>query len=316
MTIAVIDFEIANSNYNSACSVGIVVINNLQITKEEYFTICPPGLIIDEEMSKVHGLTKSDLINSPSFDVIWSEINKYFNGDFIIAAHNAYFDVNVLANSLLPSNEVLPDFLYFDTIQYTNPVCNGVGTSLSERVNHFGIELHNAHHALDDARATANLIIKATEFAKINSVEQYLLRHQIPVKVSRDINMTSKFMKRKPTKSFSTFKFSDLVAETDTFDETHPLYQKNIVLTGNLNKFTREEAAQAIINVGGVLKSAVSGLTHYLVVGIQDSTFVGPSGVSSKEKKAAELIKKGKPINIISEDDFIYLLTNKNVTTT
>lgn len=308
MSIAVFDFEIANSNYNSACSVGIVVIDNLQITQEEYFTIRPPGLVVDEEMSKIHGLTKRDLIGSFPFEVIWSKISKYFNGDYILAAHNAYFDVNVLANSVMHIKEPIPDFLYFDSIQYTKPVCDGIGTSLADRLKHFGIELDNAHHALEDARATAKLIIKATEAAQIKSIDQFLFRHQIPVKKSLEINMTTEFIKRKSKKSFSTFKLTDLAPETDTFDKAHPLYKKNIVLTGNLNNFTREEAAQAILNVGGVMKSAVSGLTHYLVVGVQDSSLVGPSGLSSKEIKAAELIQKGKPIKIISEDDFIFMI--------
>ena len=310
MPIAVFDFEIANSNYNSACSVGIVVIDNLQITKEEYFTIRPPGLVVDEEMSKIHGLTKRDLIGAFPFDVIWLKINKYFNGDYILAAHNAYFDVNVLTNSLMHINEPVPDFLYFDSIQYTKPLCDGVGASLADRLKYFNITLENSHHALEDARATAKMILKATELAQIKSIDQFLLRYQIPVKQSLDLKMTTEFIKGKAKKSFPSLKISDLTAQTDSFDETHPLYKKNIVLTGNLTNFTREEAAQAILNVGGVLKSAVSGVTNYLVVGKQDSSLVGPTGVSSKETKAAELIRKGKPIKIINEDDFLLLLKN------
>ena len=308
MAIAVIDFEIANSNYNSACSVGIVVIDGLKIIDEEYFLIRPPGLVVDEEMSKIHGLTKRDLIVAFTFDVIWLKIQKYFTGEYIIAAHNAYFDLNVLKNLLFHYDETISDFLYFDTIQYTAPLCKGVGTSLNDRAQHFGVKLNNAHHALEDARATAELIIKATESSINKSVEHYLLRYQIPVKEFKDLTMTTTFFKRKNKKNFSKFKLSDLKPETNNFNEDHPLFNQNVVLTGDLQNFTRQEASQAILNVGGILKSAVSSKTNYLVVGKQDLSAVGSKGVSSKEIKAAELIKSGKPIKIISEDDFIDLL--------
>lgn len=308
MTIAVIDFEIANSKFHSACSVGIVVIEGFEIVKEEYFLIQPPGLIIDEEMSKVHGLTFLDLLSASPFDVIWPKIEKYFNGDYILAAHNAYFDMNVLTNTSLNDNISIQDFLYFDTIQYTVPICGGIGTSLADRCDYFSITLENAHNALDDARATAELIIRATQSTKTKTIEQFLLRYQIPVKEFKDLNMTTEFFKRKNKKKFSSFKVSDLSPDTNTFNENHPLFNQNIVLTGDLKGFTRKEATQAILNVGGIPKSGVSSLTNYLIVGEQDPTMVGSKGISSKEIKAAELIRKGKSINIITEDDFIYLL--------
>lgn len=315
MAIAVIDFEIANSNYNSACSVGIVVIDGLEIIKEDYFLIRPPGLIIDEEMSKVHGLTKRDLIGAFPFDVIWLKIEKYFNGDYIIAAHNAYFDMNVLKNALLLINESCPNFLYFDTIQYTAPLCKGVGKSLADRLDHFGITLKNAHNALEDARATAELIIKATELTINKNVEQYLLRNQLSVKDFNDLNMTTEFFKRKSKKDFSKFKISELSPQTNQFLESHPLFNKNIVLTGDLQSFTRIEATQAILNVGGIPKTGVSGKTHFLIVGQQDPTLVGSKGVSTKEVKAGELIKSGKDLKIISEEDFINLLADNAMLT-
>ena len=120
--------------------------------------------------------------------------------------------------------------------------------------------------------------------------------------------MTTTFFKRKNKKNFSKFKLSDLKPETNNFNEDHPLFNQNVVLTGDLQNFTRQEASQAILNVGGILKSAVSGKTNYLIVGKQDLSVVGSKGVSSKEIKATELIKSGKPIKIISEDDFIDLL--------
>lgn len=179
MPIAVLDFEIANTNYNSACSVGIVVIDGLEVTKEDYSLIRPPGLVIDEEKTNIHGLTKRELLSAPCFDIVWTKIEHYFNGDYIIAAHNASFDVHILHHALsLVTEPVSVDFLYFDTIQYTAPFCREIGTSLAERLAHFDISAKQMHNA----RATAELIIQATKRANVKSVEQYLLQHQVATK--------------------------------------------------------------------------------------------------------------------------------------
>ena len=113
MPIAVLDFEIANANYNSACSVGIVVIDGLEVIKEEYSLIRPPGLVVDEAMSKIHGLTKRDLLSAPCFDVVWTKIKPYFNGDYIVAAHNAYFDVNVLFGVVFDLFYICNDLIFY-----------------------------------------------------------------------------------------------------------------------------------------------------------------------------------------------------------
>lgn len=309
MAFAVIDFEIANSNYNSACSLGIVTIEGLQIVNKEYFLIQPPGMSMDPEMTKIHGLTKDELETAPTFAQIWPKIKKYFTGDYIIAAHNAYFDVNVLKNCLSEEIESEVDFIYFDSIQYTNPLCVGQGTSLADRLAYFNIELLNAHNALDDAIATAELIIQATLATKYKYIEQFLLRNNIPVKEFIELNKTTKFFKRNSnSQKFNTKKLNNIIPETESFDVNHPFYNKNIVFTGDLTSYSRREAAQAVVNLGGIIKNSVSNSTDYLIIGKQDPTLVGEKGVSSKELRAAELIEKGKKIKIIDEKSFLELL--------
>jgi DNA polymerase-3 subunit epsilon len=45
--------------------------------------------------------------------------------------------------------------------------------------------------------------------------------------------------------------------------------------------------------------------TNFLVVGQQDFRIVDEDGLSGKQKKALQLLKKGQKIEIISEQDFI-----------
>lgn len=67
------------------------------------------------------------------------------------------------------------------------------------------------------------------------------------------------------------------------------------VLTGALNKFTREEATEKIELFGGKASGSVSKKTSYVVVG---------ENAGSKERKAKEL-----GIPILSEDEFLAMIT-------
>jgi len=69
---------------------------------------------------------------------------------------------------------------------------------------------------------------------------------------------------------------------------------KTFVLTGALNKFTREEATEKIELFGGKASGSVSKKTSFVVVG---------ENAGSKERKAREL-----GIPILSEDEFLEML--------
>lgn len=69
---------------------------------------------------------------------------------------------------------------------------------------------------------------------------------------------------------------------------------KTFVLTGALTKFTRDEAAAQIENLGGKVSGSVSKKTSFVVVG---------ENAGSKERKARDL-----GIPILSEDDFLAMI--------
>ena len=70
---------------------------------------------------------------------------------------------------------------------------------------------------------------------------------------------------------------------------------KTFVLTGTLNKFTRQQATQLIENLGGIVTSSVSKNTNYLVYG----------------EKAGSKLDKAKKLNVntLSEDEFSKLIS-------
>ena len=140
----------------------------------------------------------------------------------------------------------------------------------------------------------------------------------IPVKKFSELKPQTTFFQKKQTRPQTTRSWpktsvSKITPTVETFDENHILFGKNVVFTGELQSIEREVAMQQVVNLGGLVKSGVSGKTDYLVVGVQDQSIVGENGISTKEKKAYELIEKGKELKIIKEAEFMMLLNNSFV---
>jgi len=303
-----IDFEIANYNLNSACALGIAAVRNLEIVESKYFLICPPSGKFDRRCVAVHGITYEDVKLSPKFPEVWAQINSYFEENYVIA-HNAKFDMSVLKNCLIEYGLDIPDFKYFCSIHISEKACKNVGKSLKERTRYFGIELNNHHNALCDAKACAQLVIETVKRCGNKSFENFIKAYSsIKPEEFKDLEHQISFRERKRYKRFESVSVSEIAAAVESFNEMHPFFGKNIVFTGELRTMDRRTAMQKAANTGAVLKSGVSKNTDFLVVGVQDKSIVGDDGLSSKEKKAYQLIDEGYDIKIINEEEFIKLL--------
>lgn len=302
-----IDFETANPNFSSACSIGIAAVKNNIIVDEFYSLIKPPTLDFNPFSVEVHGIAAEDVQASPTFDELWPDISKYFE-DNLIVAFNAPFDINVLRNCLDKYNIVVPSSPYICAMQLATSIIgdHSKNASLGESCDFFGIDLNNHHNAANDASACANIVIKSNEFLnslrldrRIELFNSLTLKNlnQVKPKKDKDYSYVAKKFKKVNTK--------DIVTSNTEFDTSHVFYQKNFVFTGNLLTIDKKEAMQKVVDLGGTLKSGVSKLVHYVVVGVQDLSIVGPDGKSSKERKALELLKQGHEIKILSEEEFL-----------
>ena len=81
------------------------------------------------------------------------------------------------------------------------------------------------------------------------------------------------------------------------------LQGKTFLFTGTLSSMPRSEAESLVEAKGGMIASSVSQNLNYLVVG-------GAGGAGSKWVKAQKLQVKGSPLKILSETEFIKIVTN------
>lgn len=301
-----IDFETANEKNNSACSIGLVEVKDDKIVNEYYSLIKPPIIQFNPLNVNIHGITENDVKNAPTFGQVWEEIKHYFNGKYILTAYNAAFDMQILRACLDEYKIIIPDFDYFCTMRASSSLLGkNLSSKLSDRCEYFNISLCDAHNALCDCEACANVAIKLFNFDFENKRQKNKFLNKLSFHAFSELKPSSgsKF------KNFNKVNIHDIERnENIQLNELHPFYEKNIVFTGDFSSMSKKEAMQKAIDTGAILKSGVSKTTHYLVYGIQDKKIVGNDGLSTKQKKAMELINQGIDIKIIDESQFLELI--------
>ena len=107
-----IDFETANQEPSSVCSVGVVMVRDGQIVDSFYSLIQPEPNYYNYWCQRVHGISESDTEDAPVFSKVWQQLEKrtvkvYFSDQELddvryqiaaipFVAHNARFDESCL----------------------------------------------------------------------------------------------------------------------------------------------------------------------------------------------------------------------------
>lgn len=128
----------------------------------------------------VHGITADDVANAPRWDEIWDEVSSILDGATVVA-HNAAFDMTVLRSTLSSHGLAHPSFQYFCSVQMARKVWPGHASyGLKSMCELHGISLRH-HRAGNDAEATAELVIRATDLRPSFDITQFLLDSRIKV---------------------------------------------------------------------------------------------------------------------------------------
>ncbi|MBO4427771.1 MAG: 3'-5' exoribonuclease [Bacteroidales bacterium] len=158
---AAIDFETANEQPSSVCSVGVVVVRDGQIAESFYSLIYPEPDYYQWFCQQVHGLGPEDTCNAPVFPKVWEQIVPMIEG-LPLVAHNSRFDEGCLRAVFAVYGMDYPEYVFLDTLRASRL---HFGRSLP---NHqlqtvaaaCGYDLVNHHHALADAEACAHIALK------------------------------------------------------------------------------------------------------------------------------------------------------------
>ena len=152
---AAIDFETANNERSSVCSVGVVIVRNGEFADSFYSLIQPEPNYYNYWCSQVHGLRCEDTCNAPLFPEVWAKIEPLIKG-LPLVAHNRPFDESCLRAAFRVYQMDYPEYEFLDTLCVAR-------RKLPQLENHqlhtvaavCGYRLEHHHHALADAEACA-----------------------------------------------------------------------------------------------------------------------------------------------------------------
>jgi DNA polymerase-3 subunit epsilon len=173
-----IDFETANQQLSSVCSVGVVMVRNGQIVDTFYSLIQPEPNYYSYFCQRVHGISQRDTDDAPVFSKVWQQLEERIVDVFFpdmqakddirhqiaaipFVAHNARFDEGCLKAAFRVYQMDYPEYRFYDTPTASR---RQFGHSLPNHQLHTvaaacGYDLQRHHHALADAEACAAIAL-------------------------------------------------------------------------------------------------------------------------------------------------------------
>ncbi len=160
MIFSAIDFETANYKRHSACAVGLVRVEDGEITRKNAYLIRPPDRWF--VFTHIHGLTWDHVASAPSFKELWPELEPFFHKADFLVAHNAAFDRAVLCETCNYYGISPPRLEFKCTVKLARRILGIYPTKLPDVCRALGISL-NHHEALSDALACAKIMLNIVE---------------------------------------------------------------------------------------------------------------------------------------------------------
>ena len=155
-------FDIETTGFSSKndkiIEIGAVKIKGYEII-DRFSCFVNPQDSIPYKITELTGITDEMVENEPTIDKILPEFIKFI-GESVIVAHNANFDMSFINKNI--------QNLKFDKL--TNPIMDTVPLArflypelkrvkLNTVAKHLGVSLENHHRAVDDAKATADILL-------------------------------------------------------------------------------------------------------------------------------------------------------------
>ena len=157
---AAIDFETANNERSSVCSVGVIVVRDGKIVDSFYSLIQPEPNYYNYWCSQVHGLCREDTEEAAVFPEVWAKIEPLIAG-LPLVAHNKPFDESCLRSVFRVYQMDYPDYDFYDTLCASRRCFPHLDNhQLHTVAAECGYQLDNHHHALADAEAAAMIALK------------------------------------------------------------------------------------------------------------------------------------------------------------
>lgn len=332
--LAVIDFETANHQPGSACQLGIVILEPWKVVSEHQWLIRPQRLFFSPRCVEVHGITPRDVMDAPTWERIWGEVQQLLEGTIVIA-HNAGFDARVLHSTCNCYDIAMAPL----DMQCTRLIAKKSWPSLRSHAlarlaEHLGIQFRH-HDALEDARAAATILMAAARLAHaedLDALEDALgvARGRIwsdRIRLPRSIRRNRLDRVAEPEPRYEPRHFRHDGAPTISAslrqsrrcaDEIlacvggeRPLAGKHVLLVHSLLGMDREDAVGFLEQLGAVVQQRVNLQTHYIIQGSSASSDVDAPMLPIDTSTSEDLSRRqsdGQPIRILTQRQLLAMI--------
>ena len=170
-----IDFETANGSPASPCAVGLVRVRDSKPveTLDLLFRPPVPHDWFSEGNIRVHGITPAMVQDAPIYSEVIDQMLEFIDEDLLVA-HNASFDMGVLAASAKAINHELPKLRYGCSLKIARKTYNLESYRLNAVAYAVGHEEFEHHNALADSDACARIVINAAQRHGVQDLPELL----------------------------------------------------------------------------------------------------------------------------------------------
>lgn len=177
-----IDFETATPAADSACALGVAVIDGTTVVRTASWLIQPPANEYFWACTRVHGITEDDTAQSLEFGELWPEVQPFLESGRLLA-HNAPFDARVLSALIGRHGLDAPPLEIACTVAMARKAMPHLRDhKLPSVCDECGITLTQHHDAAADALACAKVALGCVERAGAWSVAEALELLGVPLR--------------------------------------------------------------------------------------------------------------------------------------
>lgn len=309
--IVALDFETANEQRASACSVALVKADASGKILGQTSTLLKPAAGFDyfNRMNiAIHGITPSDVAEAPTFEEALPALREFI-GDAPVIAHNMAFDYSVWNAAAAAVDQPGLTAPRLCTLRIARQVLRrgrGEPNDLATLTQEFAPSFEFTHHqALADATACLHVL-----FGMLPALEVDL--DTLVTEFAPDADGRHAPHSRYYAAGDAGLASAGILdaAAVEAWEESEVLGGWNICFTGALDRMNRTTAKALVKKLGGTPQDTVTKKTRILVEGVGNPVVWRP-GVdgSRKTQKARELAESGQEIEAMNEETFFDMLS-------
>lgn len=294
--IVVFDIETTglDCQRDEICEIAAVKIEDWEVV-DEFETLVGICSEMPEGAARVNNISSEMLDGAPSPRDALMTFSRFIGKDSVLVGHNVEaFDIPFLKRV---AEDWGVDFDYaavIDTLTLSRRAWPHLKSySMDTLRRKLGLGGEGGHRALKDCH---------DEFAVYTAIADDVASGAASIDPPKPKQPRKRGGSGRPAWSpkWKRKKARDFTTDVEEFDTSHPLYGKDVVISGDVEGHDYNECMQAVCDLGGHPKDNITNKTDYLVVGS------GHGG--SKIAEAQKRQKDGRKIEIINERDFRRML--------